>query len=60
MSLMLCVMMIINPVRSLMALEATFKPYDALLGGDRTLFHSKCLFAAVNLGALAVVRRELC
>jgi len=52
MSLMMCGMMILSPIRSLMALEATFRPFDELLRGDPAVFRSKCVFVSIHLFVL--------
>ena len=49
---MMCGMMILSPIRSLMALEATFRPFDELLRGDPAVFRSKCVFVSIHLFVL--------
>ncbi len=49
---MMCGMMILTPTRSLMGVEATFRPFDELLRGDASVFRAKCLFVAIHASVL--------
>ncbi len=48
MSLMLCLMMLMGPVKSFLSFRSTFAPFDQALRSDAVLLRSKAVFLLIN------------